>query len=404
MKAGFRIKVVTVTERGFSYRTHRLTGWLDGRRIREQYRSKDEALGRKNVLEVQAANVGSDVKARTTRLSEAQLAEAEAAFSTLSGRSLSAAVSWYLTHYRPPVTPTTIETAVKAFLAERGQHVRARVLADYKRTLGYLEKAFPGGLVHEITTARIQEFLASRNVGKKRLNNLRGDLHAFFGYCRMMPREWIQNNPVTPIPQFRITRGLPTVITAKQAADLMAYVETYAGAQRSELQPGCMVPYFALCLFAGIRPAVSGGEIAKLAAPEAKDAINLTLGTITLAPKVSKVKCVRRVTIQPNLMQWLVRYPISKYPIMPPNSLKMIGEIRKKFSLGHDVLRHTFISYHVAKFKSMGDAALQAGNSEPMIRKHYYNVVTEADAIAFWNITPGAQAAVGEVVDLQATG
>jgi hypothetical protein len=32
-------------------------------------------------------------------------------------------------------------------------------------------------------------------------------------------------------------------------------------------------------------------------------------------------------------------------------------------------MRHTFISMFVGKFRSMGEAALQAGNSESIIRK-----------------------------------
>ena len=35
-------------------------------------------------------------------------------------------------------------------------------------------------------------------------------------------------------------------------------------------------------------------------------------------------------------------------------------EVFEKFALTHDVLRHTFISMFVAKFRSMGEAALQA--------------------------------------------
>jgi ribosomal protein S6 len=41
------------------------------------------------------------------------------------------------------------------------------------------------------------------------------------------------------------------------------------------------------------------------------------------------------------------------------NVTEKITRIRRQFKLGHDVLRHTFISMHVAKFRSMGDAALQ---------------------------------------------
>lgn len=37
-------------------------------------------------------------------------------------------------------------------------------------------------------------------------------------------------------------------------------------------------------------------------------------------------------------------------------------------------MRHTFISKLVAKFRSIGEAALQAGNSETIIRKHYLDL------------------------------
>jgi hypothetical protein len=67
---------------------------------------------------------------------------------------------------------------------------------------------------------------------------------------------------------------------------------------------------------------------------------------------------------------------------------KKLTSIRKKFGVGHDVLRHTFISMHVAKFRSMGDTALQAGNSESIIRRHYLNVTTPQEAGAFFAIKP----------------
>ena len=42
----------------------------------------------------------------------------------------------------------------------------------------------------------------------------------------------------------------------------------------------------------------------------------------------------------------------------------------------------------VGAFKSVGDAALQAGNSEKIIRKHYLDLKTEAEADVFWRIVP----------------
>jgi hypothetical protein len=44
--------------------------------------------------------------------------------------------------------------------------------------------------------------------------------------------------------------------------ELMAYVEGYQGGQ--------LVPFFALCLFAGIRPCLRSGEILKIKAKDTK--------------------------------------------------------------------------------------------------------------------------------------
>ena len=49
-------------------------------------------------------------------------------------------------------------------------------------------------------------------------------------------------------------------------------------------------------------------------------------------------------------------------------------------------MRHSFISFFVARFRSVGEAALQAGNSESVIRKHYLDLKTAAEAAEFFNI------------------
>jgi hypothetical protein len=64
------------------------------------------------------------------------------------------------------------------------------------------------------------------------------------------------------------------------------------------------------------------------------------------------------------------------------------AKIAKLFGLSHDVMRHTFISMFVGKFRSMGEAALQAGNSESIIRKHYLDLKTAAEAELFFGILP----------------
>ena len=73
---------------------------------------------------------------------------------------------------------------------------------------------------------------------------------------------------------------------------------------------------------------------------------------------------------------------------MPRGFRRLRLKFRKQFELSHDVLRHTFISMLVGKFRSLGDAALQAGNSESIIQKHYLDLKTAAEADEFFGIGP----------------
>ena len=79
---------------------------------------------------------------------------------------------------------------------------------------------------------------------------------------------------------------------------------------------------------------------------------------------------------------------MDKHPIIVPGLRAERTKLNEQFGLGHDILRHTFISMHVGKFRSMGDAALQAGNSESIIKKHYYAVKSAEEAGDFWDICP----------------
>jgi hypothetical protein len=95
-------------------------------------------------------------------------------------------------------------------------------------------------------------------------------------------------NPLEGTTRHRIdhSRGGAEALTAERAAQLMAHVESVHG--------GAFVPFFALCLFAGIRP---DGEITQLPAADVRRENN----AITIEPWVSKVNMRRLVTIQPNL-------------------------------------------------------------------------------------------------------
>jgi hypothetical protein len=178
---------------------------------------------------------------------------------------------------------------------------------------------------------------------------------------------------VSDIALKNIDRGEPEILSIQKSEELMRFVEAFKG--------GKYVKYFSLALFAGIRP---DGELQSL--PDT--AIKLENLIIKIPSNVSKTGDVRTITIQPNLAQWLVKYPGE---IVPTNFDNETAEIRKRFALPRDVLRKTFISMHVMAFDSFAKTALEAGNSEKVIRDHYFGLASKADAQRFWQIMPVAE-------------
>lgn len=393
MKSGeFTVRRIWAKEHGFRYQTFQVVGYLDGSRVRKRFRSRAEALGEKNRLDVAAANHDGTMKTVTTRLTGGQLAEAEAVFARLGERSLSGAVEWFLANYRPPSVEMTVEAAALAFTADRAGNVSAAVAADYGKVLGLLKRTFPGRAMHTIKTEEIEAMMRTRGQAKKSWNNLRCYLHAIFEFCAHNGRRWVAVNPVKAIRQYDIARGLPQILTATQVRDLFAYLETYAGPPRCKCRPGYLVPYFALATFAGIRPSVTNGELRKLHDLADKSrVIDEQIGVIRMTPDLTKTNGLRQIAIQPNLAAWLKLYPLKDWPLMVENMPDHVARVRKHFKLGNDVLRHTFVSFHAAMFKSLGGTAMEAGNSEAIIRRHYLNLVSSAEAGLFWSIFPSVR-------------
>ena len=120
------------------------------------------------------------------------------------------------------------------------------------------------------------------------------------------------------------------------------------------------------------------------------ESINLDTGVVHIEPEVSKVRMKRLVTIQPNLASWLHAYPLTRYSLIPPKMDGLHEFVFGKFELSRDVLRHTYISMFVGKFRSVAEAALQAGNSEEIIRRYYLDLRSLAEAEQFFGIMPKA--------------
>ena len=337
----------------------RVSGWLHGVRIRKNFKSKEEADDEKAALEIKSEQDTSGLRLITTRLTAEQAREAEAVFQRLEGRdrSLASYVDFALATYRDPIHDRSIAEATKDYLALRAAdesqgNLSHRQTGSFGLELRALESAFRGRTVSELSPDALTAFLKRGLPSKKTYNNRRGLVGPFLKHCVL--KDWIATNPIENVPHFRGVghrRGSAPTLSAAQCAEIMEWAE--------DERQGALVPFIALCLFAGIRPDSYVGEISKLDPKQ----VRLDTGVILIEPEVSKVRMKRAVAIQPNLAAWLTAYPLDRYPIMPLGFRRLRLKFRKRFGLSHDILRHTFVSMFVAKFRSMGGAALQAGNS-----------------------------------------
>jgi len=378
------IAEVKFHQHDYSYLTYFVSGYApDGRRVRKQFKTRHEAEAWASTEEIRYHNQNRDVHPVLTRLTHEQLLDAELAFSRLNEKcTLAEAVGFYLRLGVPVARQLAISEAVALFLAHKGKSgVRERTLKQIRSVLRLFEASIgPDRPVPEITTGDCETFLAARGGVAKTYNNYRADLHSFFEYASAPKQGWHTANPTTAIDKRKQDgRGMPEIIPLETARQLMEYAETY--------QEGAMVPFFVLALFAGVRTGPDG-ELWKFLHSTAKEIhswVDLVNRVIHIQPHISKTREYRQIKIQPNLATWLTAYPIGDWPESFDRHAK---HIRSKFTIGHDALRHTFISQHVAAFGSIEQAALQAGNTEAITRKHYLNLTDSANAGAFWAISP----------------
>ena len=333
-------------------------------------------------LEIKALHLASNLRAITTCLTGDQVREAEAVFRQISehGRSLSSCVSVTLANEREATCRKALTEAIADYIALKEHELEQDLISDpylvrLRREMNRLPKRCPAATVSELTPVRLVAYFEFGRASRKTYNNRRGVLSGFLKFAQQ--RDWIAENPLTKIPAHRIRRrrGGAQKLTATQAQELMDFVET---------NHPTAVPFVALCLFAGIRPCLRTGEITRLKPGH----VRLTERMIRIDGEVSKIREPRTITIKPNLAAWLRAYPLEKNPIIPANLQHLREKAVEKFDLTHDVMRHTYISMFVAKFRSIGEAALQAGNSESIIRKHYLDLKDPADAELFFGIMP----------------
>lgn len=364
---------------------HRVTGRkLDGTQVRENFRGFREAVARKHELDLEAINIEQSVTLKPTRLSDDELAQAERSCTKLQGTShtLEFAVTWFLTHWRPPSSSPTVESAYGQFIKEKqAQNLRPRTLQDYRSRVGALVKAFGIKFVDEIITDDIRALVYRDDVSALSKNGDRRALYTFFDWCVLNGH--CTSNPVKRLARARTERKTPAVLSLPEVEALLSAARVY--------KSGATLPYLALALFGGFRP----NELAELAV------VDLSGKTVTVDSCIAKLRQRRVVEDLDTALRWLL--PYQGRMIIPPNFRRDFDAVRRQagfkgsnYRKGDeqrkdwvpDLLRHSALSFHFAKFRDEKRTAAWAGNSPDTLHRNYKGLVTSEDAEAYWSLAP----------------
>jgi hypothetical protein len=370
-----------------------------GVQVRLNFKTQAEALAKKNELEVEALGMPVSAALRSTRLTDAQLTEAEGAFQRLGDRSLTAMVDFWLANYKESTIQVQIAEACDRFLFEmKGSNLRPRTIQDLRSRLKLLRVRCGSVFVDKITTDTLRP-LVYRKTGQSP-HTTNGNIRVlswFFNWCLRM--KYASQNPVLFRQAEADDSEDPEILSLPQVKSLLWAAHTYKN--------GVMARYVAQSLFAGLRPRETS------LVPERQ--IDLTKKRIKIKGPQAKLRQRRTVAIEDNLVVWNLCH--RKRPVYPRNWRRHFDAVRRlagfrvekadkdetRPAWASDVLRHTALSYHYGRCKDENQTAAWAGNSPAVLHKHYRDDVSAEEVAEFWRITPETLAAEMEKSNITQT-
>lgn len=236
-------------------------------------------------------------------------------------------------------------------------------------------------LVHEAGNRRLGQFnrgilaawIARTTPGSRR--DRHSAASAFFrwawerGLLRDNPMNSLRAPPRPPTPA-------PRVLKPEEAGNLLRTVLA--------TEPS-MVPYFAVGLFAGLRP------VRELAGLVWED-VSLSERRIYVPWGRSKTGRSRIVPISANLAAWLALVPHEE------RHGKVVKFSREAFrrvvqawggEWSTNLMRHTRVSYRLAQCRNPVLVAAEGGHTPDVMHRHYANLrISAADVRRFWHIRP----------------
>jgi integrase len=260
-----------------------------------------------------------------------------------------------------------LKDAVGDYLTLRvSQNLRKSSSSQISTNLKLMVSKFSPIKCDKITTTMLESWFSERQWKRSTIDGVIAKIGPFFTWC--IREGWCSKNPVRGILRPKADDSEPVIFTVEEVERLMIVAH--------QIEPS-MIPYLALGIFAGVRPE----EIQRLSWED--------IGEDEIEIRSIKAKTRRRrlIEIAPNLRQWLCLGG----PIAPKNKRRKLDRLRKETGVtwAHDIMRHTFASYHLAKHGSGDKTSVQLGHSDTqMLITHYRKLVSKDNAERFWSISP----------------
>jgi integrase len=342
---------------------------LGGGRSRRFFKDKLEAETFMQLSKVQQENYGT----AALSISDALRVEAIECSELLQsyGKTLRDAAKFYAAHLKAVTGSRKVREVVADLLAARaGDGLSPRYLGDLRVRLGRFVDSFGEEMIAALSASRIDEWLRARRVGAVTRNTFRRRLAVLFSFAKR--RGYVTENPVADVERAKERETEIEILSVSEVARLL------------ECASPEMLPFWTIGAFAGLRRA----ELERLTWNE----IDFDAHVIEVKASKSKTASRRLVTIQPNLRQWLAPYRTRAGRVCPIGLQRRINDDRDLAGLRADwpqnALRHSFGSYHLARFNDAAKLALEMGNSPATIFRHYRQLVKPRDAERYWKVAP----------------
>ena len=243
-------------------------------------------------------------------------------------------------------------------------------MSQLRSILGLFGRAFRGPIM-EVKGEEIDTWLRGKKLAPVTRNNRLTLLRVMFGFAKQ--RNYLPaTEPTAPDLVSKVKVGATTteIFEPEEIEKLL------------NAAPAMVIPYLAIGAFAGLRSA----ELARLD----WKAVNLERRIIELRADQAKTASRRIVPISDNLAAWLEPLEREGKVLTVKAVPRMASVLAVNLGLRwpQNVLRHSYISYRLAKVQDANKVALEAGNSAAIIFKHYRELVTEEAAEKWFSISP----------------